>query len=380
MKRAQSEYIGMALLALVILIFAILSRLGSQQTFTEQSGIIGSELTESYVNVNAQTILYSTASGVPLSELLGDYVCYGDKMPDYGTGPIDLEKEIQRRLDAYYGPKRWRLVINASTTSTYVPQIVVVLDPSGSMGDAGPSGLSNTDIIEAAVSRISPTSRKWKMGEDPFATALFGGRPANNCDLSITQTDPGVTSSLIQKEESWANIAGFIAEHGAPLDQPPYFDGWPPDVAKIVFISSDERSCSRGPTKEYVDYAIQKAVENDVKYYFIVPPVLYAEPGASSGQPIKWANDYLYSEIVRFSEGSGGKAINITSVNALAEEIEKAARVEQKTLREFNVDSKTFSTGFEAPKGRTIISYAFPLPTPCSHNIEANGILFAVNP
>ncbi len=377
----------MALLVLAIVIFAILSRLGTQGSFAEQTGILGREQTENYVNVNIQTVLYSTAKGIPLSELIGDYMCYGDNNPDYGTGKINLENEIRTRLNNYYGKDKWILYVNATSTTTFVPQIVIVFDGSGSMVNkdfANPlTGLTNYEAVYAAIRKVSPTSRIWLMEDQVrFGTSLFGERPANNCDLSNNKADPGMPLNSLnpnlrpQTDESWANVASFVAVHGPPLDNPPYFNGWPPDVPKIVFISSDERACNIGPTIDYVDNAIVKAKANGVKFYFIVPPMLYAEPRTTSA-PNLAANAFVYNQMKRLSEETGGKAVNLTSVAELAIEIENAARIQKNILREFTIDSSSFTSNFRTPQGaKSVLAYPFPLPTPCTVDIDANAMLF----
>ncbi|HLD19621.1 MAG TPA: hypothetical protein VJB90_06475 [Candidatus Nanoarchaeia archaeon] len=394
MRRGQYEYIGMALLVLAILIFAILSRLGSQGSYATQTGIIGGELEESYVNVNIQTVLYSTTDGIPLSEIIGDYICYGDKNPDYGKGQINLETEIRSRLDEYYGKGRWLLYVNSSSTTSYVPEIVIIFDGSGSMKDTpNPElgGMTNLQAVTQAVKKVSPSSPIWFLSSGAFSTSIGGKLPANNCDLSIGQIDPGIQGKVPpgwlvpETGESWANVAGYIAENGPPQNTPPYFSGWPNDIPKIVFVSSDERPCSVGPTTAYVDAAITKAVANDVKYYFITPPKLLAMPNSYYsyyGYPLDPAvNQFLFEEITRFSEETGGKAINITSVNDLAIEIEKATKINKDILREFSIDSTQFTDYFRLPtNAKKVLSYGFPLPTPCTTDIDAKGTLFVTAP
>ncbi|TAL57676.1 MAG: hypothetical protein EPN86_01570 [Nanoarchaeota archaeon] len=382
MRRGQAEYIGMALLVLAIVIFAILSRLGSQGSFTDQTQIFSSETQENYVDVNAQTVLYSTAAGIPLSELIGDFTCYGNETPDYGTGKISLVDEIRQRLDNYYGKGRWMLSVNSTTASKYVPQVVILMDSSGSMtapNPLNPYSQSNEELVTNALRQVSPTSKLWELDEKPLSISVNGDRPANNCDLTLTNPDPGLIKvSGAGDQESWGNTAAYVAEHGVPTKDPPYYTGWPPNIPKVIFVSSDERPCSAGPTKEYVDNAIAKANANGVKLFFIVPPVL--NPDKSTAGPIADVQ-FLYSEMKRFSESTGGKTVNLSTVPELAFEIEKAASVDIKVLRTFSIDSTTFEQSFRTPQGASqVLSYSFPLPAPCSTDIEVNGILFVTHP
>ena len=106
-----------------------------------------------------------------------------------------------------------------------------------------------------------------------------------------------------------------------------------------------------------------------------------AEPNAyydQMGQPLdQAANQFLFEQMTRFSEETGGKAINITSVNELADEIQKASKISKDILREFSIDSTQFTEDFRLPaNARDTLSYSFPLPTPCTTNIDAKGILF----
>lgn len=118
MKKAQSELIGMILLVLAVVLFAIFNKLSSTQAFIRTGELLSETFKESFVSTSVQTSFYNTVKGIPLDELLGNYVCYGKTESDYGNGTkLYVNATLRNQFDTYHGKGKWALAVDKSDVS-----------------------------------------------------------------------------------------------------------------------------------------------------------------------------------------------------------------------------------------------------------------------
>jgi hypothetical protein len=120
-KKGQSqEFIGIAILVLVLTLIVMFNKIGSDRARLGQMETTQADSSNIWVSTSATKFSFITEKGIPISELLGDYVCYEDQIydnglkVDYGVtiGTIDIDATIRRELDKIYEPDKWLLDID----------------------------------------------------------------------------------------------------------------------------------------------------------------------------------------------------------------------------------------------------------------------------
>ncbi|MFH1398709.1 MAG: hypothetical protein ABIG95_01200 [Candidatus Woesearchaeota archaeon] len=100
MKKAQAmEFIGIIMLLVVVAVFALFSRVTSSSQFVEQSEEALSQYQQYRFALISKVFPYITMGNIPVEQLLGVYMCYGNKTTDYGMGKIDIISNITWVMD-----------------------------------------------------------------------------------------------------------------------------------------------------------------------------------------------------------------------------------------------------------------------------------------
>ncbi len=116
MKKAQtSEYLGIIILVIVIAVFAMFGRIGRSSVAVEGSLESLREYQSNRFLLITKIFPHITIKNVPIEQLIGVYVCYDNETINYGTGDINLSKELSFVLDNSVGKHEWLLQIGEST-------------------------------------------------------------------------------------------------------------------------------------------------------------------------------------------------------------------------------------------------------------------------
>ena len=115
-KKAQTpEFIGIILLIIVLAIFTMFARVNTSSLYVRESQ---ESLTEYQTNrflLISKVFPYITANNIPIEQLLGVYICYGNETVNYGLGEINITLEIRNILDLAIGENMWALQIGNNT-------------------------------------------------------------------------------------------------------------------------------------------------------------------------------------------------------------------------------------------------------------------------
>ena len=115
-KKAQTpEFIGIILLIIVLAIFAMFARVDTSSIYVRESQESLREYQTNRFLLIAKVFPYITANNVPIEQLLGVYMCYGNETVDYGLGEINIISEIRQILDQAVGEDTWALQIGENT-------------------------------------------------------------------------------------------------------------------------------------------------------------------------------------------------------------------------------------------------------------------------
>jgi len=362
-KKAQSaEFISIVLLIIVITLFALFNKLSGAKKSITNVQTLTTEVKTTDVQLVTVVLPYTTKLGIPFSELLGTLSCYGNDSVDYGSGiKISILQEIRTKLDELYGKDNWVLFLKSGIIE--FPQLYYYIDNSNSMAET-------INTVDAAMRSITPKYKKVTFAELTNAKGAFSnGWDDLKCGLGDNH------DFNCDWEENWGGAVAFIAKNG-----PPPYDGWNESEEKIIFVSSDEESCSSdlqlgqyrwcapccrntpGNTPAYAELGIKAAKENEVRVYFLRPPKVYLN------NPQRWEES-----IKKLCEETGGKVIrvNIDNPAALRDEITKNVEITYKSLY---VTSSYNGTEKKIPK-KDFMSYDFVYPLPCSPAKRGEGSL-----
>ncbi len=381
LKKAQTaEFLSIALLMLIITIFALTSRFSHMgKEISETKGVITNVKT-SNIQLVSQVLPFSTIKGIPVEELFGDLSCYGKRKVNYSNDPdvdinIDIFNELRRKLDALYGKDNWAIYLETGEVS--FPKVYFYYDNSDSMEETKRlvfnvmKGITHGNYDAITIEDLFSAKGKYSNGRDDLDCSKFNNHPSN-CDAG----------------ENWGGAVAFISKNG-----PPPYDGWNDSEARVIFISSDEESCSstgevpgvrvcknlceygttlyhydccngeQGNTKAWVDFAIERAKENNVKVFFIVPRKIYVMRNKQA-----WLDN-----VQRLCEETGGKVISISSdgTNGIAKMILENVPVRTKSIY---LTSSYNGTKKILPK-KDFMSYDFFYPLPCAPEKQGVGAL-----
>ncbi|MEM2121353.1 MAG: hypothetical protein QXU20_01700 [Candidatus Woesearchaeota archaeon] len=366
-KKAQSaEFISIVLLIIVITLFALFNKLSAGKKSISSIQTLTTEVKTTDVQLVTVVLPYTTKLGIPISELLGTLSCYGNDTVDYGAGiKISILQEIRTRLDELYGKDNWVLFLKSGIIE--FPELYFYVDSSGSMKET-------INAVDAAMRSISPKYKKVTIAQLTNAKGAYSnGKDDLKCGLGDNH-EPSC-----DWEENWGGAVAFIAKNG-----PPPYDGWNETEEKIIFISSDEESCSSdlefvygrirtsfcgpcchntpGNTPAYAELGLKAAKENEVRVYFLVPPNLYLN------NPQRWQDS-----VKKLCEETGGKMIKVKTDNpaALRDEIARNVKITEKSLY---VTSSYNGTEKRIPQ-KDFMSYDFVYPLPCSPSKRGEGSL-----
>jgi hypothetical protein len=129
-KKAQaSEYIGIVILVLVVVTFALFGNVGTAGLFERESYKMVGEYQLHRFLIVSKIFPQITVNRIPIEQLLGVYACYGDDTVDYGAWEVEISKEITEVLDIAIGNGLWSLQISDSTciTSDSITQLQCTL-------------------------------------------------------------------------------------------------------------------------------------------------------------------------------------------------------------------------------------------------------------
>lgn len=115
-KKAQTpEFIGIILLIIVLAIFAMFARVNTSSIYVRESQESLREYQTNRFLLTAKIFPYITANNVPIEQLLGVYMCYGNETVNYGLGEVNITLEIRDILDQAVGEDMWALQIGDNT-------------------------------------------------------------------------------------------------------------------------------------------------------------------------------------------------------------------------------------------------------------------------
>lgn len=115
-KKAQTpEFIGIILLIIVLAIFAMFARVNTSSVYVRESQESLQEYQTNRFLLISKVFPYITANTIPVEQLLGVYICYGNETVNYGFGEINITLEIRNILDQAVGEDMWALQIGENT-------------------------------------------------------------------------------------------------------------------------------------------------------------------------------------------------------------------------------------------------------------------------
>jgi hypothetical protein len=114
-KSQASSYIGIMLLILVIVIFAMFGRVGSSTKYVRESEESLKKYQMNRFLITSKVFPFITINRVPIEQLMGVYMCYDSEIIDYGIGEINFTKEVIEILDTAIGEDLWSLQVGDIT-------------------------------------------------------------------------------------------------------------------------------------------------------------------------------------------------------------------------------------------------------------------------
>ncbi|MBI4210928.1 MAG: hypothetical protein HY544_05510 [Candidatus Diapherotrites archaeon] len=354
MKRAEiDDLLAVALLITLLSALLVVSMAGRQSQLRSQTLAEASRAERNLVSASAITSAYVTDSGIPVAELLGDYLCYGSESPDYGAGiRPNAFAEISGLFDSVHGRGNWMLEIKKAEAEAKQTPYMFFIDVTSSMTEPHSLGQpSNFEAVSQAALRIV---------DDPVIIKSSSVTQHAQVACSIQPERFTDFDNPRQAEENWPGWVTLVAEIG-PIDENggKIEAGWGDEM--LVFISSDELACSTGPTSRYVETAVDKASAAGIRVYFLKPP--RPIPGTSLSNPLGTPEDMReYEEgVASITSGTGGRIIEITDVDSLAEELRKVIRAKTSSKTGY-LTSEGIVSEQPAVGDGSVFEFTFPLP------------------
>lgn len=340
-KKAQTS-VFMAIIILTIMLMVVLMEMKQKsaevQVVRTASGL--KDYTRNYIAANTVSFPYITYNGIPLEELIGAYACYNDEIADYGVNmKFNVTETLRTVLDEIYGSENWAVLITKEN-SPKLPDLPFIVDGSGSMDD-------DIEIITQIRDIISSESDIIRMQDLPSeSTDCYQGGP--------------------QPEENWGGTSGYLCENGRPVKSGSSysFEPWSEDLPKVIFVSSDEFSCSSGSGAEeysqnYVDDAIQKCTDAGVKIYYLMPTTY----------------DFDIGQAEQLTDATGGKIISLNNAQDAITEIIAELGLSNDLQFRSQLQSSDMLTLKELPKDRDLFTYSSIVPCPCRPSAICRGVI-----
>jgi hypothetical protein len=275
MKGQVFEILAFVILAIAIMGVVLMMRVTSVGDYGDTLKAIAERATQEGVvaGINALFSMTEEKSGKNMQELVGIAAYTGSKTIDFGPGigKIEVDKEIESRLNAMYGKGHWFVQVPYPEIEPDI-QIVFIVDTSASLCD---------DIKAMSESLPKVIDDLYKEGKQVSATIyMLPGQGSSCCDYTIKCDKFPETSQIHcrsistatctslggQTEEDWGNGLACVAESGPE-------EGWRDFSVKIGIPVSDEltqgsENCAeKGPQYDSLQNGINAAIKHDIKVF-----------------------------------------------------------------------------------------------------------------
>ncbi|MBI4439199.1 hypothetical protein HY640_04665 [Candidatus Woesearchaeota archaeon] len=377
MKAQIEQSLGITLLIVALLIVLILNSASRSSLFQKEAATALEKTETNLISTATLTSSYATDKGIPVDELLGVYMCYGEKEARYGEAlKVDTFSEIRSILDKTYGKDNWLIEMQAKNFEVKEEPLLFIMDSTGSMA-GGRSRCHNTveqsniQAVQLAANRIVSNPMIVLSGQISTLSQL-------QCDIT-PQKYPEIPGSSVQSrqpEENWPGYVMLVAEKG-PIDQygSPLPGGWG-NKEKILFISSDELACNIGPTDQYVEKAISKAKEAGIKVYFLMPPKPVPAEEINSCQIKEEDMQEFRQGAERITKETGGEVVEIEDADNLAKRLRQIVKGGGIAKKKAYITSTNIEESHTLPRNRDYRAYEFLFPLPCSKTDQGRYTLY----
>ena len=120
-KKGQgSEFFGVVFLIIILVIALLFNKIINAKRGVSKTEETLQNYQNIYITTSVTKFPYITEKGIPINELMGNYVCYSKKIYDYGPnlGKIDMIKTIKETLNQTFGSGNWKMELNKSVCIT----------------------------------------------------------------------------------------------------------------------------------------------------------------------------------------------------------------------------------------------------------------------